>query len=182
MRSLSSLCLIKSAITGQRVSPENRFATVNRALKGEYSAKTSDRVEDLYCAVPRLLRQPRPILQHLANSGLRLGDGSDKTESVFGREITLRTGVFCNHGATQRQKSRSAIADPARAPCHVDALNRRELGKRASEVAAVRPRSAGDTVRVGDLPTEPAQPFPFRIIRSDVHCELKPRLGHAGWK
>src|SRR5207302_1797474 len=33
MRSLSSLCLIKSAITGQRVSPENRFATANRALQ-----------------------------------------------------------------------------------------------------------------------------------------------------
>src|SRR5580765_1223061 len=100
MRSLSSLCLIKSAITGQRVSPENRFATVNRALKGEYSAKTSDRVEYLYCALSRLLRQPRPILQHLANSGLRLGDGTDKTESIFGGQITSCTAVFRNHRAT----------------------------------------------------------------------------------
>src|SRR4029453_12295255 len=33
MRFLSSPCLIKSAITGQRVSPENRFATANRAPK-----------------------------------------------------------------------------------------------------------------------------------------------------
>src|SRR3954463_7857321 len=33
MRSLSSLCLIKSAITGERVSPENRFAMANRPPK-----------------------------------------------------------------------------------------------------------------------------------------------------
>ena len=45
---------------------------------------------------------------------IRLGGGSDKTESVFSGEITLCTGVFCNHGATHRQKSCSASRHP---PC-----------------------------------------------------------------
>src|SRR4029453_19226963 len=53
------------------------------ALKIEYSTKILDRVEDLCRALPRLLREPRPIAQHLANSNLRLSGGSDKTESVF---------------------------------------------------------------------------------------------------
>jgi hypothetical protein len=121
-------------------------------------------------------------LQHLANSGLPLSDGSDKTESIVGGQITMRTGVFCYNGATRRQKSRSAIADPARAPRHIDTLNRCELRKRAGEVAAVRPRRARDAVRIGDLPAEPAESLPFGILRSDVHRKLKARLGKARWK
>src|SRR5207249_11596715 len=127
IRSLSSLCLIKSAITGQRVSPENRFATANRAPKIEYPAQIFDRIKDLYCAPARLLRQPRPILQYFAHSDLCQCGGSDKTESIFRREVTFCAGVFGNHGTTQRKKGRSAIADPAGAPRHVNALDRREF-------------------------------------------------------
>jgi hypothetical protein len=95
-------------------------------------------------------------VQDRANSGLRLGGGSDKTKPIFSGQITLCTGVFCNHRATQRQKSRSAIADPACAPRNVNALDRRELRKRAGEVAAVRPRRVSNAVRIDDLPAEPA--------------------------
>src|SRR5262245_31904715 len=121
-------------------------------------------------------------MQHLANSGLGLGGRSDEMEAVFGRKITLCTGVFCDHRATQRQKSRGAIADPAGTPRHVDALNRSELSKRGSKVAAVRSKRGRDTVRINDQPAESAQSFPFGIFRSDVHRKLKPRLRHASWK
>src|SRR5215216_2294844 len=121
-------------------------------------------------------------MQHLANSGLCLGGGPDKTKSTVGGEITLCTGVFCNHGAAQCQKSRSAIADPAGTPRNVNALNRRKLRKRAGEVAAVLPRGVRDAVRIDDFPAEPAQSFLFGILRSDVHRKLKSRLGHARWK
>src|SRR4029453_7506141 len=117
--------------------------------------------------------------QDTANSGLRLGDGSNKTESAFGGEITLGTGVFSNYWATQRQKSRSAIADPAGAPRHVYALDRGELRKRADQVAAVRPGRVRDTVRIDDLPAERAKSFSFGILCSDVHRKLKPRLRHT---
>jgi hypothetical protein len=151
-------------------------------LKSEYSAKISHRIENLYCALSRLLRESRPILQHRADSALSFGSGPDKTESIFGGKIPLRASVFCHYGPTQSQKGRSAIADPSRAPRHVHALDSRELGKRGGEVAAVRPRCAGDAVWIGDLPSEPAQSFPFGILRSDIHRKLKPRLGHARWK
>src|SRR6266699_122145 len=101
--------------------PVHKIYRIDKKI--EYSAKVFDRIEDFYCAVPRLLREPRPIVQHLANSGLRLGGGSDKIESGFSGKITLCTGVFCNHRATQRQKGRSAIADPAGAPRHINALD-----------------------------------------------------------
>src|SRR6516162_9631112 len=107
-------------------------------------------------------------MQHLANSDPCLSDGLDKTESVFVWKKPLCTGVFCDHRATQRQKSRGAIADPAGSPRHIDALNRGELSKRASQVAAVSRKRGRHTVRIGDLPAEPAQSLSFRVLRSDV--------------
>src|SRR4030095_12306559 len=108
-------------------------------------------------------------MQHLANSGRCVIGGLDETEAIFRGKITLCTRVFCDHRATQRQKSRSPIADPAGPPRHVNALNRSELSKRAGEVAAVRPRRAREVVWIDNVPAEPAQSFSFGILRSDVH-------------
>src|SRR5206468_7498672 len=116
---------------------------------------------------------------YLAHRGLRLGGGSDKTESVFTGEITLCTGVFCNHGATQRQKSRGAIADPAGAPRHVNTLDCCELSKRAGEVAAVSSSRARDPVRIDNFPAEPVYSFSFGIPRSNVHRQLEPCFWNA---
>src|SRR5262249_30683561 len=120
--------------------------------------------------------------QHLAHSRLRLGSGPDKTKAVFRGEITLCAGVFGNYRTTQRQKSRSAIANPAGAPRHVNTFDRRKFGERASEVATISASGAGDLVRMDNFPTETAQSLSFGIFRSNVHRELKPRLRHTRWK
>jgi hypothetical protein len=59
MRSPGSLCLIKSAITGQRVSPENRLQQIER-LRIEYSAKIFDRI--------RLLLRPAALASTAATN------------------------------------------------------------------------------------------------------------------
>src|SRR4029453_370216 len=123
-------------------------------LKIEYAAKIFDRIEDFYRALPRLLRQPRPIMQDRANSGLRLGGGSDKTEAVFRWKVSFCAGLLGNHRGAQRKKSRSAIANPAGAPRHVNALDRCKFGKRTGQAAAIRLRRPRNSVGIDDLPAE----------------------------
>src|SRR6266436_6139145 len=86
------------------------------ALKIQHSAKSFGRIEDLYRTPARLLGQPGPIAQHIADGDLRLGGGSDKTESIFRRQVSFSGGVFSNHRTTQREKSRSAITNPTGVP------------------------------------------------------------------
>src|SRR5262249_10181086 len=123
-----------------------------------------------------------PTAHPPAPGRLRLGSGPDKTKAVFRGEITLCAGVFGNYRTTQRQKSRSAIANPAGAPRHVNPFNRRKFSERAGEVAAISASGAGDPVRIDNFPAEMAQSFSFGIFRSNVHRELKPRLRHTRWK
>src|SRR3954463_10019498 len=89
MRSLRSLCLIKSAITGQRLSPENRFAMANRPPKkrvfGEDFGRNRRHLLRIVALASRVAtnlsaprEQPTPPLQ---------GTGQNRTH--FQREGTL---------------------------------------------------------------------------------------------
>src|SRR5207248_7420492 len=65
-RSFSSGAFIKSAITGQRVTPENRFAMPKRVgLKAQDFAKIFCGIEDFDRAVPRLAGSARPVCQQI---------------------------------------------------------------------------------------------------------------------
>src|SRR5439155_24581305 len=97
-RSFSSGALIKSAITGQRVTPENRFATPKRArLKSEDFAQIFRRIEDFDRAVTRFARAAFPIGYQIVDCT----DGSiqiaDKMKAALPGEIFSRAAVFGNH-------------------------------------------------------------------------------------
>jgi hypothetical protein len=86
--------------------------------------------------------------------GLSFGSGSDESESIFFREITVGTGVLRNHGATQGEKSRSAVTDPSCAPGDVNAFDCREFRQRTRQITSIGPSGARDLVWINNFPAE----------------------------
>src|SRR5712691_5017808 len=98
IRSFNSPVLIKSAITAERVTPENGFATPNRAAsKIENLAKIFRRIEDIDRAASGLLRQERPVAKHFFHRSDGFILTGDKLESTLARKIFGGASVFGNY-------------------------------------------------------------------------------------
>src|SRR5438105_14017967 len=96
-RSFSSGAFIKSAITGQRVTLENRFATPKRAgLNVQDFSQIFCRVEDLDRACARLARSALPVRQQIFNRHGRGFQIANKMKTVLTRQIFSRTTVLGN--------------------------------------------------------------------------------------
>src|SRR5438270_14021922 len=109
--------------TGTTSITRNSFCNgKSSVLKIQYSAKSFSRIEHVYRTLARLLRQLGPVAQHFADGGLRLFVRSEKTESIFRREIQFSTRVFSNDRTSQRQEGRSLLADPAGGPRDLHAV------------------------------------------------------------
>src|SRR5438105_15457250 len=81
MRSLSAGAFIKSAITGQRVTPENRFATPKRAgSKTENFSEILDRIEEFKRTTPGLTRTARPFRKDVVDRRNRFFQTRDKVK------------------------------------------------------------------------------------------------------
>src|SRR5882672_6056632 len=93
-RVFSSSAFIKSAITGQRVTPENRFATPKRAgLKTQDFLKILRGIEYVDGACTGFPRAAAPVCQQIFNRGDRSVQVSDKLKAALGREIFSRATI-----------------------------------------------------------------------------------------
>src|ERR1700724_3324251 len=97
-RSFSSGAFIKSAITGQRVTPENRFATPKRAgLESQDSLKVFRRIEYLNRARAGLAGAATPVCQRIFNRGDRAVQITNKLKAAVRRKIFSGATVLGNN-------------------------------------------------------------------------------------
>src|SRR5713226_9032859 len=138
MRSFSSGAFIKSAITGQRVTPENRFAMPKRvSLNAQDFAQIFHRIEDFDRTCARLVRAAWPARKQIFDRRDRGLQTSNEMKTARARQILCRTRVLGYYWPSHRQKSCRAIAQPAGFPAYIHALNRGKLAERAREITPV---------------------------------------------
>src|ERR1700736_4811704 len=182
MPSFSSGAFIKSAITGQRVTPENRFATPKRAgLKSEDFPKIYRRIEHLDRARAGLARAAAPVCHQIFNRGHRSAQVPHKMKTALARKIFSGAAVFGDDWSTGRQKSGRPVAQPASFPAYVHALDCSKFGDRAGQILPVFLWRARDLVRIDNLPAMLSHPLPLGIIGFHVHGQFKAGLTHAHW-
>src|SRR5713226_116190 len=166
MRSLSSGAFIKSAITGQRVTPENRFATPKRAVQR-----------------PRIFRrffaESKTSTADARASRERRGQFANKMKAARRRQIFCRSRVLRHNWSTHGEKRRRAIAQPTGFPAHIDALDRGELADRARQIASVFFRRSRNAVWINNMPAAFSQSFTLGVVRIHVHREFEFRFDYA---
>src|SRR6266404_8932493 len=179
MRSLSSGAFIKSAITGERVTPENCFATPKRVgLIGQDFLKIFCRIEEFNRAAARFPRTALPVCQCIFNSCDSAVQIPYEMETTLAWQIFSRVAVFGNHRPTGREKRGGSVAQPAGFPTHVHAFDGGEFARRAGNILPIFRGRMSTGVRIGKLPAAFSQTFAFRIVRVHVHGELKARRRH----
>src|SRR5947209_6038139 len=153
MRSFNSGALIKSAITGQRVTPENRFATAKcGASKIENFLQIFHRIKELDRARARLAGASSPVFQDIVNRSRGSIQILDKIKTARGRQIFSRAAVFGHDRTARREKCRRAIAHPPRFPTHIDAFDGGEFTQRTRQIAAIFFRRGGEPMRIDNAP------------------------------
>src|SRR6266403_2084957 len=121
----------------------------------------------------------RPVAEHLFHGFGRLAYSINKFKSTLLGQISSRASILRDDRTSQRKKRRRAIAQPSSPPSNVDAFNGGEFAQRAGDVLAVRTRSACNAVWIDNVPAALAKPRSLRIVRIDVHCQLKARFWNS---
>src|SRR6266705_7069669 len=180
MRSFSSGAFIKSAITGQRVTPENRFAMPKRvSLNAQDFAQIFHRIEDFDRTCARLVRAAWPARKQIFDRRDRGLQTSNKMKTAPARQILCRTHVLGYYWPSHGQKSCRAIAQPTGFPAHIDPFNGGEFTKGARQVATIFRRCSRYAMWIDNMPAALSQSITLGIFRIHVHREFEFRFGYA---
>ena len=93
----------------------------------------------------------------------RLFGARERDQTGSGREVRRPARVLDERGASRREVTRRAIAEPARAARHVGVFRHAELGLRAMDEVAIVPEAARHAHRVDCRPAMLAQQ-PLRAV------------------
>src|ERR1051326_1974340 len=124
--------------------------------------------------------KPGPICYDLLHGHSSRIQIIDESKAALPWKIFCRSGIFGNHRTSHRQKHGGAIAEPAGSPRHINPFYRSELGAGGGKITSISERSLCRSMRIDDMPTAVAQTRTLRIIATEVHCQLEPRLLRSG--